>query len=90
MRALQAPHRAKESEILFTLIAERYEHRSLGITWNLLFSEWEKIFANLMATTAIDRAVHNSAILEFDVPSQKPKSALNCHTDKESQTAQNK
>ena len=55
-----------------------------------MFSEWEKIFANLMATTAIDRAVHNSAILEFDVPSQKPKSALNCHTDKESQTAQNK
>ena len=32
--------------VLFTLIAERYERRSLGITSNLVFSEWEKIFAN--------------------------------------------
>ena len=46
--------------MLFTLIAERYERRSLGITSNLVFSEWEKIFANSMATTAaIDRIVHH-------------------------------
>ena len=47
---------AEESEVLFTLIAERYERRSLGITSNLVFSEWERIFANPMATAAaIDR-----------------------------------
>ena len=40
------------SEVLFTLIAERYERRSLGITSNLVFSEWERIFANPMATAA--------------------------------------
>ena len=34
------------------LIAERYERRSLGITSNLVFSEWERIFANPMATAA--------------------------------------
>ena len=37
---------------LFTLIAERYERRSLGITSNLVFSQWEHIFANPMATAA--------------------------------------
>ena len=40
------PQGADESEVLFTLIAERYERRSLGITSNLIFSEWENIFAN--------------------------------------------
>ena len=64
------PQGADESEVLFTLIAERYERRSLGITSNLVFSEWEPIFANPMATAAvIDGVVHHSVILEFDLPS---------------------
>ena len=63
------PQGAEESEVLFTLIAER---RSLGITSNLVFSQWEHIFANPMATAAaIDRVVHHSVILEFDVPSYR-------------------
>ena len=62
----------EESEVLFTLIAERYERRSLGITSNLVFSQWEHIFANPMATAvAIDRVVHHSVILEFDVSSYR-------------------
>ena len=70
------PQGAEESEVLFTLIAERYERRSLGITSNLVFSEWERIFANPMATTpAIDRVVHHSVILEFDVPSYRTDAA---------------
>ena len=43
------PQGAEESEVLFTLIAERHECRSLGITSNLVFSEWERTFANPMA-----------------------------------------
>ncbi len=59
-----------------TLIAERYERRSLGITSNLVFSEWERIFANPMATvSAIDRVVRHAIILEFDVPSYRTDSA---------------
>ena len=70
------PQGAEESEVLFTLIAERYERRSLGITSNLVFSEWERIFANPMATAAaIDRVVHHSVILEFDVPSYRTDAA---------------
>ena len=70
------PQGAEESEVLFTLIAERYERRSLGIMSNLVFSEWERIFANPMATAAaIDRVVHHSVILEFDVPSYRTNAA---------------
>ena len=58
--------------MLFTLIAELYERRSLGITSNLVFSEWENVFVNQMATAAaIDKIVHHSVILEFDMPSYR-------------------
>ena len=63
---------AEEAEVLFTLIAQRYERRSVMITSNLVFSEWEKIFKDPMATAAaIDRLVHHAAILEFNVPSYR-------------------
>ena len=64
--------RPDEVEVLFTLMAERYERRSLIITSNLVFSEWDQIFQNPMTTAAaIDRLVHHSVILEFDVPSYR-------------------
>ena len=63
-------------EVLFTLIAERYERPSLGITSNLVFSGWERIFTNPMATAAaIDRVVHHSVILDFDAPSYRTDAA---------------
>jgi DNA replication protein DnaC len=65
----QAP---EEVEVLFTLMAERYERRSMLITSNLVFSEWDRIFKNPMTTAAaIDRLVHHSTILEFNVPSYR-------------------
>ena len=78
------PQGAEESEVLFTLIAERYERRSLGITSNPVFSEWEKVFANPMATAAaIDRIVHHSVILEFDLPSYRTNAAQNRQAENE-------
>ena len=66
------PKGAEESEVLFTLIVERHERRSLSITSNLVFSQWDDIFANPIATAAAnDRVVHHSVILEFDVPSYR-------------------
>ena len=57
----------QEMEVLFTFFAERYERRSLLISSNLVFSQWEKIFQDPMTTmAAIDRLVHHSIILEFD------------------------
>ncbi|MCP4663812.1 MAG: ATP-binding protein [bacterium] len=61
-----------EIEVLFTLLAERYERRSVVITSNLVFSQWDRIFQNPMTTAAaIDRLVHHSVILEFDVESYR-------------------
>lgn len=72
----------EEMEVLFTLLAERYERGSVMITSNLPFSQWEQIFKNPMVTAAaIDRLVHHSLILELNVPSyrmeQAQKSNLN-------------
>ena len=68
----------EEMEVLFTLLAERYERRSVIITSNLVFSEWDRIFKNPMTTAAaIDRVVHHSIIIEFgqDVPSRRAEEA---------------
>ena len=60
----------EEAEVLFTLLAERYERRSVMVTSNLVFSQWDRIFRDQMATAAaIDRLVHHAVLLEFDVPS---------------------
>lgn len=66
----------EEMEVLFTLLAERYERRSTVITSNLVFSDWEQIFKNPLTTAAaIDRVVHHSVILEFNVPSYRNEEA---------------
>ena len=55
-----------EMEVLFTFLAERYEHKSVMITTNLVFSEWERIFKNPMTTmAAIDRVIHHCVILDM-------------------------
>lgn len=62
----------EEMEVLFTLLAERYERGSVMITSNLPFSKWESIFKDPMTTAAaIDRLVHHSVILELNVPSYR-------------------
>ena len=66
----------EEMEVLFTLLAERYERRSLLISSNLVFSQWDQIFKDPMTTmAAIDRLVHHSIILEFDGSSQRARKA---------------
>lgn len=57
-------------DVLFTLIADRYERSSILLSSNLPFSKWESIFEDPMTTAAaIDRLVHHSVILELNVPS---------------------
>jgi len=74
----------EEMEVLFTLLAERYEQGSVMITSNLPFSKWEKIFKDPMTTAAaIDRVVHHSVILELNVPSYRMESAQRKIMDKE-------
>lgn len=55
-----------EMEVLFTFFSERYERKSIMLSTNLVFSEWERIFKHPMtALAAIDRIVHHSVILDL-------------------------
>jgi len=65
----------EEMEVLFTFLAERYERRSVMISSNLVFSQWDQIFKDKMTTmAAVDRLVHHSIILEFAGKSLRMKS----------------
>jgi DNA replication protein DnaC len=56
----------EEMEVLFHFLAERYERKSVVITSNLVFSQWDQIFKDPMTTmAAVDRLVHHATILEF-------------------------
>ena len=67
-----------EMEVLFTFLSERYERRSVMITSNLVFSQWDRIFKDAMTTAAaIDRLVHHAVILEMTGESIRAESAKN-------------
>ena len=69
-------HDREEMEVLFTLLAERYERGSILLTSNLPFSKWERIFKDPMTTAAaIDRLVHHSVILELNIDSYRMEAA---------------
>jgi DNA replication protein DnaC len=59
-------HDQDEMEILFTLLSERYERKTVMISTNLVFSEWTRIFKSPMTTmAAIDRIVHHCVIVDM-------------------------
>ncbi len=69
-------HDREEMQVLFTLLAERYERGSILLTSNLPFSKWERIFKDPMTTAAaIDRLVHHSVILELNIESYRMEAA---------------
>ena len=62
----------EETDVLFTLLASRYESRSVMITSNLPFVKWDQIFKDQMTTAAaIDRLVHHSHVLELNTESYR-------------------
>lgn len=72
----------EEMEVLFTLLAERYERGSVLLTSNLAFSKWDQIFKDAMTTAAaIDRLVHHSVIIELNVPSFRVETAKKTKTN---------
>ena len=66
-----------ETSVLFELIAHRYEIRSLLITANQTFSDWDTIFADAtMTVAALDRLVHHATIIEIRASKFSPKNSL--------------
>jgi DNA replication protein DnaC len=75
----------EEMEVLFTLLAERYERGSVLVTSNLAFSQWEQIFKDPMTTAAaIDRLVHHSVIIELNLPNYRAEQAKKAKKAKDS------
>lgn len=69
-----------ETSVLFELIAERYEHKSLAITANTPFSQWGEVFVEpAMTLAAVDRLVHHATILEMNVESYRRRAAQAGH-----------
>jgi len=67
-----------ETSVLFELIADRYEAKSLLITSNQSFDQWDAIFPNnAMAVAAIDRLVHHSTIININEQSYRRTSKIN-------------
>src|SRR5437660_1110696 len=81
-------HDRDEMEVLFTFLAERYERKSVMLTTNLVFSEWQRIFKDPMTTlAAIDRVVHHSVILDMmNVESYRATEAHQQHLHQQEQT----
>ncbi len=78
------PQEREETDVLFLLLAERYERRSVVITSNLPFSKWDTIFKDPMtAMAAVDRLVHHSTILELNGESYRAKEATKKSQQKE-------
>lgn len=66
-----------ETSVLFELISARYERRSILITANQPFGEWNKVFPDpAMTLAAVDRLVHHATIFEMNVESYRRRSAL--------------
>ena len=65
-----------ETSVLFELIAHRYERKSLLVTANQPFSQWNSIFADdMMTVAAVDRLVHHALIIEIQADSYRKHSA---------------
>jgi len=80
-----------EAGVLFELIAMRYERRSLAITANQAFGEWNHVFPDKAVTlAAIDRLVHHSIIFEMTVDSRRWEEALERQREAAAQAAKKK
>ena len=69
-----------ETCVLFELIAHRYERKSLIITANQPFSQWDSIFTDsVMTVAAVDRLLHHALIIEIQADSfRKQEAAVRC------------
>jgi DNA replication protein DnaC len=71
------PFSKEGAELLFQLISEFYEQKSLIITSNLEFSQWNRIFTDSRLTAAlVDRLIHHAHILSFHGESYRLANAL--------------
>lgn len=70
------PQSQEGADLFFQLISERYERKSLMITTNLTYSEWDKVFLNKVSTAAaVDRIIHDCETFNITGPSWRGETA---------------
>ncbi|BBW96019.1 hypothetical protein GsuE55_08520 [Geobacillus subterraneus] len=71
------PFQKQGSELLFHIIADCYERKSVMVTSNLEFGQWNRVFGDNRLTAAlVDRLVHHAHILAFTGESYRLRNAL--------------
>jgi DNA replication protein DnaC len=69
------PFEREATDLLFQVIARRYERKSVGITTNLAFPDWTQVFPDAMAASAVvDRIVHHGTVFELEGQSHRLRS----------------
>ena len=69
------PFEREATDLLFQLISQRYERRSIALTTNLPFEKWTQVFPDEMTATAvIDRLVHHGSVFAFTGQSHRLRS----------------
>lgn len=70
------PQSQEGANLFFQMISERYERKSIMITTNLTYSEWDKVFLNKVSTAAaVDRVIHNCETFNIIGPSWRAETA---------------
>jgi len=71
------PQTKEGADLFFQFIAQRYERKSLLITTNLTYSEWDKVFINETTTAAaVDRIIHRCETFNIQGDSWRKKEAM--------------
>nr|WP_312755697.1 IS21-like element helper ATPase IstB [Bacillus mobilis] len=71
------PFQKQGAELLFHIIADCYEQKSVIVTSNLEFGQWNRIFGDNRLTSAlVDRLVHHAHIIAFTGESYRLRNAL--------------
>lgn len=72
------PISKEDANLLFQLVALRYESKSTIITTNIEFSKWgETLHDPLIATAILDRLLHHCSVINIDGPSYRTKDISN-------------
>ena len=66
----------RHADLLFEVVSRRYTHKSIVLTTNKPFAEWNEVFPNASCVvTLVDRLVHHAEIVQIDADSFRLKEA---------------
>jgi len=66
----------RNADLLFEVVRRRYEHKSIVLTTNLDFSQWQTVFPSAAAAVAlIDRLIHHASIVSIEGESYRKREA---------------